>query len=283
MNASGGGLLALAALLVVSSDAGAAGAQPIQGEMPEYQAADPAAPAVTDANLLASERFWPYRVALREPFRPASREKPLPSGSTGVLIRVEQAGRARIDFGRDGLHDVPVGKTDLVEQANRVRLGEVEKAAPNFVYSMAPRLGDSESAEPRELPLQESFSRRLFLAVFADPGAQPFPQLAAALAPLRERDGMLTILFPQGEHPDLGVRDQLRSLGWTVPFVFDHLAEPYTRTLLDEGLEPPALVLQTAEGRVLFQGAWARDAVARLHEAVDATLGPAPAAAAASD
>ena len=50
-----------------------------------------AAAAVTDANLLESERFWPYQVALAR------------DGSLGVLIRVEEGAIARIDFGRDGI------------------------------------------------------------------------------------------------------------------------------------------------------------------------------------
>ena len=99
------------------------------------RAADGAYPAaVTEQNLLASERYWPYHVALTKPFQA------LRPGTTGVLIRVESSSVARIDFGRDGLFEVPVAATDLVARANRVQRGELAKRAPNFVFALGPRL-----------------------------------------------------------------------------------------------------------------------------------------------
>jgi hypothetical protein len=65
---------------------------------------------------------------------------------------------------------------------------------------------------------------------------------------------VLTVLFPQGEQPDRPLREQLRALGWTVPFVFDHLSEPYTRSLLPEGAAFPFLLLVSREGRLRYQG-----------------------------
>jgi hypothetical protein len=239
----------------------------------EHHAEDPGAAVVTEASLLASERFWPYQVASIRPWQPAGRAHPLRLGSVGVLIRVEASGLARIDFGRDGLYEVPVGETDLVERANRIRLGELEKAAPNFLYSIAPRLGDSASSSPGAFPYRAAADQRGFLCVFADPGAKHFRDLASALAPLREREGVLTILFPQGAHPDIQLREQLRSLGWAVPFAFDHLAEAYTRSLLPERTPLPALTLQTSEGRLLFQSSWGADVVPELISALDENLG----------
>jgi hypothetical protein len=251
--------------------------------LPEYQAGDPDAAVVTESNLVESERFWPYQVALARSWQPAGGARPLSPGILGVLIRVEASGAALIDFGRDGRHEVPVGATDLVERANRIRQGELHKMAPNFVLAIGPRLLDSESAEPRTFGVLETSRRRIFLAVFADPGAEDFPDLAAALAPLRERDGLLTILFPQGEHPDSRVRERLRTLGWTIPFVYDHLSEPYSRSLLAEGVPLPALMLQTGEGRLLFQGGWSARAVRELRSALDAAPSGTPAPGAAVD
>ena len=214
----------------------------------------PAEHAVTEANLLESERHWPYRVALTAPW-PAetAREDALPPGLTGVLIRVEESGLSRIDFGKWGKHEVPVGRTDLVARANRIRAGEEKKAAPNFVHAIASRMLDSASAEPRPLPVEESATRRGFLCVFADPSDAGFEALARELAPLRERDGVMTIFFPLGRHADGAVRGRLRSLDWPVPYLFDFLSEPYTRTLLAEGTPMPYVMLQTSEGRVILQ------------------------------
>jgi hypothetical protein len=263
--------LVLVVLLAVSPALGSDSAP--AGALPEHRAADAAAPAVTAENLLESERFWPYRVSLRSAWRSADRV--LASGSTGVLIRVEQGGSARVDFGRDGIHTVAIGETDLVESANRVRRGEVEKLAPNFVLSMGPRLLDP-SAEPLgPFRLLDTYAQRGFLTVFGD--LEQLAAMAPVLAPLAGRDGVLTILLPQGEYPDAKVRDELRRIGWAVPFVYDHLAEAYTPSLLTSSLEPPAVVLQTAEGRVLFASAWKPDVGARLAAALEAEFGGEPA------
>jgi len=194
---------------------------------------------VTEQNLLSSERFWPYRVGLTRPWPRVGGSKALTPGLRGVLIRVEASGSARIDFGRDGRYEVPVGATDLVERANQIRRGELPKPAPNFVLAIGPRLVDSASPALRPFGFRAAGEPRGFLAVFADPAAKDFVDLAKALAPLRERDGVLTILFPQGEHPDAQVREQLRALGWPVPFLYDHLAEAYTPTLLPETTPVP--------------------------------------------
>jgi hypothetical protein len=277
-------LFALVALIALPSPVRAerSGQQIDSEAVPAYRAADPSAAAVTSANLVASERFWPYQVALTRKWQPPGGARPLASGSVGVLIRVEASGHARIDFGRDGLYEVPIASTDLVQRANGVRLGRLEKDAPNFVWAMLQRLGDSASQVPRPFPYRDGASERGFLAVFADPSAPEFDDLVAALAPLRDRDGVLTLFFPQGRHSDEAVRDQLRASKWTVPFVLDHLAETYTRILLPEGISPPAITLQTSEGRLLFQSAWGPGAAANLRAALDEAFGGTTAAAAST-
>lgn len=239
-------------------------------DLPEYHVADAAAAVVTLQNLAASERFWPYQVALTEAWQPAGDGQGLRAGTTGVLIRVDDAGVARIDFGRRGLHDIQAGQTDLVERANRVRRGELQKLAPNFIVAIAPRLVDSASASLRPYPLLAAAGQSRFLTVFADPSAAGFAAVAAELAPLRERSGLLIVLFPQGEHPDAGVRERLQALAFPVPFVYDHLSEVYTRTLLARPAARPVVVLQTAEGRVILQSDWREGLVRELVTALDA-------------
>jgi hypothetical protein len=69
------------------------------------------------------------------------------------------------------------------------------------------------------------------------------------------------------------VRDRLRSLGWTVPFLLDFLSEPYTRTLVYGETPMPYVMLQTNEGRVLLEGAWRADLAAELKASVEAAFG----------
>jgi len=239
-------------------------------------------PAVTAASLFENERLWPYRVTLIEPWQPADREEPLKVGSSGVLIRVEPRGVARIDFSAEGKRQVPIERTDLVESANRIRRGELAKQAPNFVHAIATRLVDSASGTLAGLSPEAIAGRPGFLCVFTDPDDEAFEALAVALAPLRDRHGVVTVLFPQGTHPDARTRERLRSLGWTVPFLYDFLSEPYTRTLIDESTTMPAVLLQTDEGRVVYQGGLRADDVQELTAALDAAFGSAPVPAVAT-
>lgn len=223
---------------------------------------------INASNLLANERYWPYRVKLTADWQPPGRDEPLPAGFAGVLIRVEPSGLPRIDFGRFGKYEVTVEQTDLVERANQIRQGREAKEEPNFVHAIKSRMlvSDSDSLVPLQPP--EVAGHRAFLCVFADPGAAGFEAIAHALVPLRDRDGVMTILFAQGTHPDPALREQLRALDWKVPFLYDYLSEAYTRTLLVDGTPFPYVMLQTAEGRVLLQGAWSAD----LAEKLDAEL-----------
>jgi hypothetical protein len=270
------GVLALLIVLAASATRSAPDSSgvPAASGFSEYRAADPDAPPVTEENLLASERFWPYRVGLTGPWQPAREGASLRPNAVGVLIRVEPSGMPRIDFGSAGKYEVPVAGTDLLERSNQIRLGAVEKRFPNFIHAIRTRMLDPRAAPLRPLNVEEVTGRSGFLCVYADPAAEDFGELARALIPLRERHGVLTILFPQGVHGDAAVGAQLRSLEWPVPFLADFLSEPYTRTLLVEGTRLPTLVLQTSEGRVLYEGRGKGD-VAALTAALDAAFGSA--------
>jgi hypothetical protein len=237
-------------------------------------AEDAAAAPVTEQSALENERFWPYHVSLVRDWQPPGGLPALPRGSLGVLIRVEASATARIDFGRDGVQRVPIAATDLVAQANLARTGARPKLAPNFVLAIGPRLVDAASPSIRPLGLRAASEPELFLCVFADPQADGFAELARALRPLADRPGVSAVVFPQGDHPDLDVRERLRALGWPMPFVYDPFAEPYTRSLLDEGTPLPAITLQTREGRLLFEATFEPDVLPALSSVLERAFGP---------
>jgi hypothetical protein len=247
--------------------------------VPHHVAKDPAAPVVTRENLMESERFWPYKVALTRAWTADGATQSPPVGFDGVLIRVEDRAVARIDFGRDGLHSVPVDATDLVERANRVRLGETEKTAPNFVLAIGPRLVDP--FVHGAFAFRRFFGYDRYLAVFARVDDEGFEDMARSLEPLRRRGDLLTIFFPLGRTPDVEVRKKLNAVGWNVPYVFAHLSDPYARSLLSEGNGPPAVALQTAEGRVLFESGWTAETPSALSAALGASSDETVRAAAA--
>jgi hypothetical protein len=250
--------------LATASPPGAAAEEQAAPSLPAWHVADPTAPRVTAENLLASERFWPYHVAL---VAALTGQQPLPAGTRGVLIRVEPGGVARVDFGRDGVRTVPLAATDLVAQAELVRRGELLKTMSNFALAIGPRLLDP-GARLRPVDLVQTMRQRGFLAVFGDPQAADFAALARAIAPLRGQDGVETILFPQGEHPDAQVAEQLRAQDFRVPFLPDRMSEAYTLSLLPDGTRPPAVTLQTREGRLLYAGGWSEEALPALRRAL---------------
>lgn len=266
--------LCLLLALALASLAGAADPGPL-----DYHVADPKAPAVTPKNLLASERFWPYRVSLTSSWQPPGREAPLAAGEAGILIRIElQTGLARIDFGGHGVHETPIDRTDLIQQANRIRQGELGKLAPNFVTAVGPRLVDS-AADPAVGVRPESLlGAPGFLCVFADPDADGFYELASVLAPLRGRHGVETVLLPQGSLSDPKIWERLRALDWKIPFVYRRLAAGYTDSLLPPKTPMPTLLLQTREGRVLFQSRWSPGIEQSLRARLDESFGAASSA-----
>lgn len=268
-------LLPIAACLALPAvTAGAGDEGHVTSQLPPHDASDDTAAAVTGANLLASERFWPYQVALVEPFTPEGRSGPLPVHINGVLVRVEDGGRrARIDFGRDGVADVPVALTNVIERANEVREGKLRKMAPNFLLAVGPRLLHSKTGVPRPFDIYTAWNDPAFLCVFADPASEEFAEIAAALAPLEGRHGVGTLLFPQGPQTNEQILGTLRSLEWPIPFVYDHLSESYTRSLLSEGTQMPAVLLQTSEGRLLFESPWRDGVAAAVRDAIDRELG----------
>ena len=242
----------------------------------EHHAEDPAAPEVTAKNLLANERFWPYRVALVRPWKGDGLPSELPSGTSGIVVRVEDAKKVRIDFGRNGLAEVPIEATDLIARSNGVRLGTERKFQPNFIEAIGPRLLDSRAEPMRPVTMATVYRHEGFVCVFADTSAPSLAEIAKALAPLAQREDVMTIVFPQGRPLDVIVYERLRSIDWKVPFVFQHLSEPYTRTLVGEPPKLPYVTLQTREGRLLLAKQWHAGLDGELVAAIDQAFGKGP-------
>lgn len=241
----------LAVLLAASSELRCSGLhEPLRETSGASEARAADAEIVTAESLLANERYWPYQASLTRDWIPEGRARALASGTRGVLIRVEEGELARMDFGRGGVQRVSVASTDLVALANRVRTRELPKEGPNFAIAIRQRLVDSAADELRPRSGIEILDATGFLCVFADPDAASTAELAAALVPLRDRAGLETIFFPQARHSDAEIRLRLRSLGWSVPFLYAHLSKPYTHSLIDPETPLPAVLLLSAEGRV---------------------------------
>src|SRR5262245_34436920 len=110
---------------------------------------DGASAVITQANVYENEHYWPAIVALTQEWLPPGGTQRLKVQYRGTLVRVEEDGRARIDFGRNGKHDIPIDHTDLVQRANEVRTGKRTKIAQNFVLRVGNSLLDSSSQQLR--------------------------------------------------------------------------------------------------------------------------------------
>lgn len=268
----------LASVFAVSC--GPADAPRTQAEAPAAREAGAAAgsvadvasrPAVSEANLLEQESFWPYQLTLVEPWQPSGSERTLPSGTPGVLIRVEDSGLARIDFSNLGVHDVPVARTDLVRRANEVASGERRKFGPNLLVAVGRRLMSSLGTGPEAF--EDLLESKLVLCIFADADAPSLPKLARAISQLERRYDFQPMLFPQGEFEDADVLARLQEIGWGLPFMPSRYAGPYSESLIDPSVALPAVSLSTPEGRLILEMPWRPEASTDLGEALEKTLG----------
>jgi hypothetical protein len=157
--------------------------------LPEYHAQDPTAPVVSERNLLASERFWPYQTALTKPW------KSLPVGSLGVLIRVEPGDQARVDFGPRRPPRAAHRRDGPGRAEQRDSLGKGREGRAELSLCAAPRLLDPATA--KIYPFEDAAKNQVFLCVFADPLARGV-RSARQRARGAHRPGMMPMLFPQG-------------------------------------------------------------------------------------
>lgn len=211
--------------------------------------------AITSANILVSERYWPEVVALTEPWLPPGSDQPLKKSYRGALVRVDDQGRARIDFGRHGKHDVPIEFTDLIARANDVESGALFKMAPNFVSHFGALFLHPTTPELLPYPTAELAKADRFLCVFANPRDPGFAKLAEALAKWTDVPGLQMLFFPLAMKQDEleVVKDTLARSAWPAPFAYPEAAEMHARALLGDVPTSAEALLVTAEGRQLLR------------------------------
>jgi hypothetical protein len=208
---------------------------------------------ITPQNVLERERYWPEIVALTKPWLPPGSEQSLKASYRGALIRVDDQGRARIDFGRHGKHDVPIEFTDLIERANQVESGALFKMAPNFVSHFGTLFLHPSTPEMLPYPTAELAKAKRFLCVFANPRDPEFEKRTRELAALADQPGLQMLFFPLSMRQDelTVVKEMLKRVSWLVPFAYPEAAEMHALTLLGAVPTSAQALLVTAEGRVL--------------------------------
>lgn len=214
---------------------------------------------ITRANLFDHESDWPYRVALSRSWKPAGHDGDFGwgEGTLGVLTRFDEVRGVKIDFGRFGVHWVPIDATDVVARANQIRTGELEKLAPNLAVALNHRLLD-----PTERTLREArddlflVPKDDYILVFADPAEASFAKVALATRRWAALPNAIVVLIALNERPDAHVYKFCYDAGFRGTFLMATYAAPNASAYLEPGAKPPVVQLRTAEGRVRFEAPW---------------------------
>jgi len=211
-----------------------------------------AAGRIDAGNLYANERAWPHRTRLAIDWMPPGADGSLRSGTRAVVVRVDGDGTARLDFGRLGRYQVPVGATDLVSRANEIAAGNRSKHQPNFLDVVAARTWKvSPDAPPR--PNARLASKRWFVSVFGDSEAESFGSIARAITQAQVPLDVEVIVFAQGAPSDRQVYERLAALEWWVSFSIAHVTPAITRTLFGPETGFPLVAVFSPEGRLALR------------------------------
>ena len=237
-----------------------------------FNMADPTAPEVNNSNVLESERFWPYQIQTNGNLTEGESGEVPPVGTAGVLLFVEEdALSLTADFGRDGIFKIPVASTDIIERANHNRLVAHAKKAPNLVVRFGNKLVDAQSPTliPFRYPVGKQFDAWIFF--IADPLSMEFTQMAEAFKYLRADEGAIMPIFvPTGSLEDKQVLELLQTLEWPGPFVYKYLASAYLPGFLLDGIVPPAVIVASPEGRMIYLANWSEQTVPVIKEKLPA-------------
>lgn len=229
--------------------------------------ADVQAP-VTLANLYEREAFWPHHIQLTEDWKPMGWGEGEFGWGLGVVVRIDESARIRVDFSRFGKHWVPARVTDVLDRANALRIGADQKFAPNLVLALKNRLLDPSGRELVEIS-QDVFAQRAWVLVFADPRAEEFAEISRSVAAIAAQEGTMVVLVAQGGHADSHIYKACYDAEWPGAFLLDRFGPAYTEAYLDGDRVAPYVQLMTPDGRLLWEASWS---VARM-AALGAELG----------
>jgi hypothetical protein len=224
-------------------------------------------PALTDAAVYEDSALWPPRAELTRDFTSADTEAPrtIPSGREAILIRLEpgEPVHAVLDFGRLGLHRVPLAHTDIIDRAQEIAAGEVKKETPNWTM-MIGRAFSRHKPEAGQggikVPFAEVEAFRYFLVAYLDGGPEANRAVAALLEEHQDAfqaAAVAPIIFGMGDFPYIGELtyiETLREHGLDQQFFMaPHVSVPYANAMAHSYPSLPAIALVDAEGKTLYE------------------------------
>lgn len=245
-----------------------------------------ATPALTDSAVYKDSALWPPRAGLTSDFTSADTESPrtIPDGREAVLIRLEpgEPVHAVLDFGRLGLHRVPLAQTDVMDRAEKIAAGEVEKETPNWTMMIGRAFSRHKSEAGQggiKVPFAEVETFRYFLLVYLD--GDPVGNRAAAALLEEHKDAIQAaaiapIIFGMGEFPyigELAYIETLREHGLDKQFFMaPHVSAPYASSMAHSYQTMPAIALVDAEGKTLYEPGTESVEMEVMFEAVHAII-----------
>lgn len=207
--------------------------------------------------------LWPARAALTAEWTAPSNGRMLSKGAEGVLIRLEPGSpiEALIDFGRRGLHRIPIEQTDVVERARKLSSGDMNKEFPN--WSLMLGRGFSKIAPGSgglNIEVKALLPYRHLLIVYLDDNPEDMRAVAEELAAdteLYATTKTFVVVFPREDFAASGVSTVIEAMKGNgleeIAFMAPHVSEPYARSIDHRIPGYPACVLADVEGKTLYE------------------------------
>jgi hypothetical protein len=206
-------------------------------------------PVITLGNIADFDFYWPYHVALSQDSSGRSKAY-LPQGLRGVFLSFSRDGKSvYIDFGRDGIHSVPLDNTDFIERTQQIREHHDLKTFPNLVTHFVGRLAFSDNGIPKAYQYDHDQPYERWMLIVADVESNAFAHAVSVISELPANDQVMICIFPQGELSDHGVAEVLGQFSCKSPFIVKTMRDAYSRTLLTDGLRAPVALVCTPNGK----------------------------------
>lgn len=219
------------------------------------QSADPTF-SFKDALAIPS-KFWPTLVNTVKEIDlevKSGRAATISEGTRAVVIRLEPSGQLLVDFGREGIHLVDPSATNFVELSHAVANGKIDKLYGIMAGMIAQRLTiPTESGELLPYSFKTVNESDYFMLAYIEDDAGQFRVLSdfqKTSSELLKSTATTFLLMPTFDYRNKELSARLHAAGVRVPFMYDYLVKPYTKTMSHKP-QPPALIVTDANGRIL--------------------------------
>jgi len=209
---------------------------------------------LTGEELVLNSDWWPPFVSLAADFSVSGdRDIEIPAGTRGVMVRVE-ADEVILDFGRNGVHRVPIEQTDLVVQAaERKAQGTLDSALfADAMFNKFFLLKDGEAAQCSRADFGDS---RYFLILYTRLASDRGDAVREAVEGLMSSSevgskdlSVVLVTFDESERELLDAA-KAKQIHW--PIMFHFLNRAYLNTLHHGASGDPTLALIDRNGRLL--------------------------------